>query len=489
MVGATTQIKTSRVAEVTFGTTPASPVFVEMPVTSNGLKSSPSRQTSATINPDGQPRQTLLMKFDPAGAIKGEIRFSDFDGEIEAVQRGSWSNKLTKICVNADTEISDITSEVVTVDAGGANWKVGMLGLFTGFGDANEGVLARVASSGATSITFGAGLTNNSTIPAGAKIRQVGFQGASGDITATANGLGSTLLDFTTLGLAPGEWVWVGGDGAGNTFATTGVGGWCQLLTIAAHAIAFNVKPSTWATDSGTSKTIEVFCGDFLKNGMTQKSFTLERQQQGISAPVYEYFAGQTVDSISLPFDPEKAIEATFNYMGFKVPTAPTTRAGSATDTAPSTYDSFVTSANCGLISMGGLSLSGPSYLMSWSIEIGANQQKQSAVGYKAGVGFTNGEISAKGSLSAYFGDVALYNASLGGNYTSLTTSVGYVGTTYREGYVFDVPHLKVSLDADVSGKNGSRMVSGSYLADMHPTLGFVVGIGRFWYRPAVAVA
>ena len=49
-VGATTRSKTSRVAEATFGTTPASPAFVEMPVTSNGLKSSPTQQASPTIN-------------------------------------------------------------------------------------------------------------------------------------------------------------------------------------------------------------------------------------------------------------------------------------------------------------------------------------------------------------------------------------------------------------------------------------------------------
>ena len=125
---------------------------------------------------------------------------------------------------------------------------------------------------------------------------------------------------------------------------------------------------------------------------------------------------------------------------------------------------------------------------MTASMHIASNLQRQPAIGYKAGVGFTNGEVAVTGNLSLYLGDTTFYNASLNNSYTSLTMVAGYSGSTNREALVFDVPHMKVVFESEISGKNQSRMVAGNYIADMHPTLGYVAGIGRFFYRPAVAV-
>jgi hypothetical protein len=43
--------------------------------------------------------------------------------------------------------------------------------------------------------------------------------------------------------------------------------------------------PASWAADAGTSKTIQVFTGDYVKNGITQRSFSIERQQQDLVSP------------------------------------------------------------------------------------------------------------------------------------------------------------------------------------------------------------
>ena len=70
-------------------------------------------------------------------------------------------------------------------------------------------------------------------------VKVVGFQGATGDVTATATGLGSTLLDFTTLGLSAGQWIWVGGDTSGVKFATAACNGWAISWTTPGGARPF----------------------------------------------------------------------------------------------------------------------------------------------------------------------------------------------------------------------------------------------------------
>lgn len=49
--------------------------------------------------------------------------------------------------------------------------------------------------------------------PANVELDVTGVQGASGDIEIDANGdLTSTILDFTTLNLTPGQMIFIGGD-------------------------------------------------------------------------------------------------------------------------------------------------------------------------------------------------------------------------------------------------------------------------------------
>jgi hypothetical protein len=94
----------------------------------------------------------------------------------------------------------------------------------------------------------------------------VGFQGAAADITATAAGLGSTLLDFTTLGIAVGQTLKIGNSSvAGERFATKANNAYATVVSIATNLITLANKPSGWSVDAGTGKTITVYYGDTIK--------------------------------------------------------------------------------------------------------------------------------------------------------------------------------------------------------------------------------
>ena len=82
-------------------------------------------------------------------------------------------------------------------------------------------------------------------------------------------------------GIAPGAWVYVGGDEASQRF--TDHVGYARIRTVAAKKITFDgLAKEVTATDTGAGKTIRLFVGTIIKNERTpslikKKSYTIER--------------------------------------------------------------------------------------------------------------------------------------------------------------------------------------------------------------------
>jgi hypothetical protein len=486
-MGATNRSTTAYVAEVTKGITPTSPAFKALRNTSNSLEYKPTRVTSNEIRPDRQVTDQILTDLMSDGSIGIELSFNAFDDMIEAASQGAWASKPSVTVVTIDTEISDVSTTTLTIASGGAAFKAGMLVNTNGFNTAaNNGLLARVVSNTGTTVVFPAAsfIAEANPIQVGASARVVGFQGASGDITATATGLGSTTLDFTTLGLNAGQYLKIGGDVTASQFATAACNGWARIAAggIAATALTFDVLPASWSTDSGTSKTIQVFCGDFLINGTTQRGFTFERQQQDLASPSYELFRGCEVNTLSMTYKSAAIITGTIGLTGLSA-TATTSRASGATDVAAPAYPVLNASSNVGRLAQDGVVVAGPSYITDLSFDLNNNLARQTAIGTLGAVGTRNGEVGLSGTLNAYFGDLSLLNKVLNDTPTSLMFRSGRSDGN-RESILVDVPQAKLEGTAPVSGKNADRSFTGKYDAYRHPTLGYTFAVQRYWYLP-----
>lgn len=491
-MGATNRFQLSYVAEVTKGVQPATPAYKNMRVTSSGIVASPTRVTSNEIRSDRQVTDQILTALGSGGPVGFELSFKAHDDMIEAALQGTWTNKPSRDNAGvADSVITNVATvnEVLTCTTG-ASFVVGQLALFSGFGVAGNNGVFRCTQASATVPRFvGAGLTDETVPPAAARVQVCGFRGASADITATATGLGSTALDFTTLGLQAGEWVKVGGDTAGSQFATAANNSWARVSSATAPtatAVTFDILPVGWGVDAGTGKTIEVYTGDFVKNGTTQRSFTIEAQQQDIAAPSYEYFTGEQLDQLALTLKAGAVISGTYTFTGQGTPTAGTVRTAGATDVAAPTFSVLNAASNVGRLAMNGVVVGSPSYLMEIGLDLKNNLAGQSALNNIAPVGIRNGEINLSGALNAYFGDLVLLNAVLADSDTSLMFRTGRSDGN-RESLLFDVPAAKVSGTAPVSGKNADRMFTGSFAAKKHATLGFTISGARYWYLPVAA--
>lgn len=483
---------TARVAigiarEATFGVIPSSPVFKAVRQTSSSLSASPQTVTSDEIRSDRQVTDLILVGQQAGGDIAGELSFRGHDDAIEEALQGTWSANPVITNATADTEISDVGTAVVTVASGGAAFVTGHLVLVSGMGTAANNKVARVTSSTGTAITFPAAtFTAESVVPLAATLRVVGFAGASGDIVATVTGgnaLTSTALDFTTLGISVGEWVRIGGSSAGSQFATAATNGWCRVSAVAANRLSFSVVPASFGADTGTSKTIEVYTGDFLTNASTKRSNTIERQYLEHSPVTYEYFRGMTLDALSLDLTAQAIAKVSLTYIGKDgLPTA--TRAVSATDIAAPTNDVMNTSANIGRVGLAGSTVTGPNYVMSARVEFRNNIRRQNAIGDIGAIGTGNGEFTVTGTIETYFGSKAELDKVIANTETSFDVRLG--GTDANgESILLDLPTVKYSGGSpSVSGKNQDVMLSLSFQALRDKTLGYTASIGRFFYLP-----
>lgn len=481
------RVAVSKVREATFGVTPASPAFIRQRVTSADVDPGVQTVESDEIRSDRQVSDRIFLGMAGTSNLGGELSFSQFDADFEEALQSTWVTQPVITVVNLDVEISDVAATTLTVAAGGAAFKAGHLTLISGMTTTANNGLFRVTSSTATSIVYPASsFTAQAVVNVGTSVRVVGFMGASGDIVATVTGgnaLTSTTLDFTTLGIAAGDWVRIGDGQSANSFATTLSNGWCRVSLVAANRLSFDICVGGFAADAGTGKTVRVFFGDRLRNGSTKISNVIERQYLDHSPVSYEYVNGLTCDTLELGFDSKAVVKITRTYKG-STTSISSTRASGATDVAPQTYDVLNTSSNVAEIDYNGSTLVFPNQVTSMTINVNNNLRSQEAITQQGVVQIGNGEFQVTGSLKAYFGSLTLYSDVLANARRALAVRM-VTSTSNKESYVVDLPAFELTDGKpNVSGKNQDVTLDSNYQAFVHPTLGYTVGMNRFWFTP-----
>lgn len=410
------RVQLTTVEETTLGTTPTTPRMRLRHMTGESLAFSPLFVEPAELRSDRMTGDSILVGTQSNGGINYEWTYpfpgSPKDTDIKSALYNTWTNTATRDNDGtADSVITDVatTNTVLTCTTGTA-FVAGQLVRFTGFGVANNnGVFACTTGSATVPRFVGSGITNETAPPGTARVKVVGFIGASGDITATATGLGSTALDFTTLGLAVGQWIKVGGTATADKFATAALNTWIRITAIAATALTCDNLPSAWTTDSGTSKTIKVWLGDTIKNATTQLGQTIERGYMGQTTPTYIVQTGMVVAqySLSQTWREKATVSVTFLGMGGS---ESTTALDASPDAAPAlaTYPVFAGGVNVARLGETGLALSSPNWCRALSVTVANNLTEIGSLDTSGAVGITGHECTVTGTMDTYFGSHAL---------------------------------------------------------------------------------
>lgn len=314
----------------------------------------------------------------------------------------------------------------------GRGFKAGQLVKVTGCGvAANNGVFPVSAVAATTvTVTNGAAVAEN-PLPAGVKLEVVGVSFAAADIALTvASGsfsLESTVFDFRTLGLIPGQFVFIGGDATLNHFANTSPT-YARVSAIAEKKLTFDKSTAAITADAGTGKEIQMFFGPVLRNEedpnlIKRRSYnterTLGRDANGQQA---EYLEGAVTNELTWnsPLADKVNIDLGFVALdnshrdgseGIK-----SKEAGAVVVKALG-EDAFNTSSNVFRLRLGILDplTLNPTPLFArvtdWTATINNNVTAAKAQGTLGGFDTTVGGFDVGGEITAYFSTVAAIRA------------------------------------------------------------------------------
>ena len=438
------RLRLAYVEESILGTTPASPQMRTIRATGESLNHDIQTTESKEIRSDRQTADLMQVGAANSGALTFELSFpatrtwlADF--LRYALFAPAWSIQPELYNATADSAVTDAgtTEDTYAVASGGGAFKTGHLVRASGFANTANNQLFRVASStSGTVVGSSLDLAAEIAPPTDARLKVVGFEGASGDIETTTTGLASAALDFTTLGLAPGQWLKIGGATVGQQFATAAVNDFARIVSISANAIQLDHRPSGWAADAGAGKTIRIFAGDTLRNGTTRRGVSLEKGFLDLATPEYLVYRGMVVAQLSLQVGSKEVVTGSFGFMGLN-------HAASAvplgTPEAAGLAGVMTASANVGRIAEGGAALGTPNFVRSVSIDLQNNLREIDAIGTLGLVDVGVGKLGLTGKMSTYFGSSALYQKYLAGTETSLVLRLQKDG----QAIVITLPRVK----------------------------------------------
>lgn len=461
----TSRVRLGVVREATIGTTPGSPRMRAASVTGITLQRSPVYAQSAQLRDDRMVADAEYAGEDNMGGVDFELTYPrdlwPLSEWLRCLFNAAWFNTPQHdndgtadsviTAVAAGTGVYTVVDQSGSGGFAGSAYVANHLVRATDFTNAANNGLFRVTGSTATSVTVSPTTTAvEAAPPANARMKVVGFEAASADINATGTGLSSTTLNFTTLGLRVGQWIKLGGSGASFRFTTEALNTWVRITAITATALTLDNRPAGWTTETGTGKTIRVFFGDVLRNGVTEAAVTMEQGYMGQALPTYIVQAGMHAVSAELSFTAKQKVTGSVQFMGMSG--GQSTTSLDATPDPPldaAAYPIFTCSANVGRVAEAGAPLASPNFCTTMRWSWNNNSRSQDAIDVPGAAGVGQGTAGLSISLETYFGDNALLTKAMAGTATSLNLrlqkSPAALPATELQAVVLTAPRGKLS--------------------------------------------
>ncbi|RWF66843.1 phage tail tube protein [Mesorhizobium sp.] len=481
------RLRLTHVREVTLGTTPNTPRMRTARLTGENIRFAPNYVTSQELRSDRMNSDPIEVNITNQGAINGELSWpvddSPFSDWLESLFYSAWDNMpFRDNDGTADSVITAVatTNTEVTHTTGDA-FVAGQLVRFTGFGVSNNNGVFKCTTGGATTSRYvGSGITDEAAPAAAARMKVVGFQGAAGDIGAGASSLTSSSLDFTTLGLNVGGWLKVGGTAAGNKFATAALNDWVRITAIATNAITLDNLPSGWTTDAGASKTIMVFCGDQLKNGVTQLGQTLERGFLGQDTPNYLISRGMVAGQGTFNFVTEQIATWSMTFNGLTG--EQTTTSLDASPDSETTNAIMAAAVNVGRIAENGAIIANKNYIRSCTFTINNNLRNIGGIRSDGLIGpeaIGTGSADVSVAIETYFGSSTLLTKLFANTATNINVRIA----KNNQAMIWAVPRITFTDGSpNATAKNTDVMLSLQSQASKDTTTSAHIVLDRFEY-------
>ena len=281
------------------------------------------------INQGRQRKKGVIVDLDSSGGFTSDLLQTGLQDLLQGFFFADFRRKGEEAVTVVDIDGANPDEYEVASTSG---FLVGSLVKGSGFtntGNNALNVVTAVVSNTSVEVATGQ-LTAEASPPAAAKITVVGYQSATGDIDVDASGtlpaLTSTTLDFTTLGIIPGEWIYMGGDTSPMQFTTAANNTWARVYTVAANRLTFDKTNTTMVTEANTTKTVRLWFGRVLKNESSgslqvRRTFQLERtlgasDDASPSQIQSEYVVGAVPNTAEFSFSTADKATVSMAFMG-----------------------------------------------------------------------------------------------------------------------------------------------------------------------------
>jgi hypothetical protein len=456
------------------------------------------------INVSRQRKKGVITDLEAGGGFSQDLTHSNLtrllQGFFFADIREKYTSKPMNTALVVTTAVAAADNSYA-IAAPAASVLANDLILAVGYTNAANNGLKVSSLVSTTSKIFASGLVNE-TPSATAYVRRVGYQFASATLDVVMNGSlarlnrASGVVDFTTLGLIPGEMIFVGGDGAATRFAVNAPnGGIARVKEVTATYIELDKTSWTATGEVGTGKTIQIFFGSVLKNESTaalikRRSYQLERQLGNDANGVMSELAiGAIPNELTINYNSADKLTIDLSFVALDVEQRTgLTGIKSGTRVAQTIESAYNCASDFSRIKMAlytGLDAA-PSPLfaffesMTLSINNGVTVNK--ALGVLGGFDASAGDFIVDSNANGYFADIPAVQAVR--NNSDVTMDI--VLAKENKGLYFDVPllalgggRLEVEQDQPVMVPLENAASEGVY--------GATLVFGSFYYLPTVA--
>lgn len=392
-----------------------------------------------------------------------------------------------------------VTSTGYTVASGGA-LPAGTLVYARGFKTpANNGYKVVGSSSTGTEVKV-SGLTAEASPPSNAILEVCGVRGGAGDFEIDSDGnLISTTLDFTTLGLTPGQAIYVGGQSTANQFFNTANKGFARARVIAANKITLDKKSTVFVADDGTStgsggsdKSIDILFGRFVRNVSVVDADYLERSYQfeatyedliSVGTDGYEYAKGNYANQLDFDLPITNKATMTFAFVGTDTPIPTSTRATNAASAkAPLRTTAFNTSADVARLRITKYDETGlTTDFKSLKLTINNNVSPEKVIGVLGARYLNTGIFDIAVEADVLFTNADVVTAVRNNETVTMDFSV-----RNDDGAIFvDIPSMTLGSGAKDFPVNQTVSLKTTAQAFLDNTFGTSIGVSTFPYVPA----
>lgn len=458
------------------------------------------------INPTRQRKKGVTVDLDAAGGFNQDLTFDNtwrlLQGFLFADVREQWTNhpisgvgSFDWVSVAGTDDAFHATDLVITPGpiANNLIWA-------TGFSLAANNGLWVVGSTVANDSITVTGALSLETAPADAEVRVVGYQFDSATLNVViTNGLpvltrASGTVDYTTLGLLEGQWIFIGGDS--STLRFTNNQGFARVKEVTATTITLDKTSFTPQAETGTGKTVQIFYGDVIRNepaaaDIVRRTYQLERQLgEDADGTMSEYLVGAVANqlTINVPQADKVMLDMAFvaidneqytGLEGIKAGDRPTLAEG----------DAFNTSVDVARINLHIVDPADPNpaplfaYAMDMSFSVKNNASVNKAIGILGGFDVSVGTFEVDGKLTLYFADVSAVAAVRNNEDATIDTVLVKDNT----GFVIDIPLITLG-DGRLSVVQDQPITLPlETMGAQHQTLGYTLLMERFSYLPNLA--